>query len=284
MSIDIGAAEQFLLANARLLDRHRAAVLLHGAPVEPVLSTLRGYRNADGGFGHALEPDVRSPFSEPTAALHGLEVLAEIGRLGEAMAADALRWLAGIALPDGGLPFVLATAADYPRGPWMVAGAGGSHLTFAVAALATEAGSQLPWTAQAVQWCWRQLEAPDALTGYWAKYALIFLDGAADPERARVAVERLRGLLGADGSLAVPGGTADERLTALDLAPRPGAVSRRLFTDAQVAAGLDALERAQAEDGGWTFDWLAWSPGQSAEWRGIVTLRALLTLRANGRC
>ena len=31
------------------------------------------------------------------------------------------------------------------------------------------------------------------------------------------------------------------------------------------------------------FDWLAWSPGQAVEWRGIVTLRALATLRAHGR-
>lgn len=48
-----------VLANARLLDRHRLAVLLHGAPVAPVLDALRAYRNPDGGFGHALEPESR---------------------------------------------------------------------------------------------------------------------------------------------------------------------------------------------------------------------------------
>ena len=44
-----------------------------------VLATLRAYRNRDGGFGHALEPDVRAPESEPASTLHGLEVLGEIG-------------------------------------------------------------------------------------------------------------------------------------------------------------------------------------------------------------
>jgi hypothetical protein len=54
-------------------------------------------------------------------------------------------------------------------------------------------------------------------------------------------------------------------------------------TEAQIEADLDALQNGQQDDGGWTFDWLAWSPGQSVEWRGIVTLRALATLRAHGR-
>ena len=31
------------------------------------------------------------------------------------------------------------------------------------------------------------------------------------------------------------------------------------------------------------FDFLGWSAGQSAEWRGIVTLLALKTLSAHGR-
>ena len=46
---------------------------------------------------------------------------------------------------------------------------------------------------------------------------------------------------------------------------------------------LDRLEAGQGEDGGWTFDWLGWSPGQAVEWRGIVTLEALSLLLAHGR-
>src|SRR5437588_499975 len=74
MPVDVDSAERFMLATARLLDRHRLAVVLHGAPVTPVLDALRAYRNPDGGFGHALEPDVRAPESEPAATLHALEV------------------------------------------------------------------------------------------------------------------------------------------------------------------------------------------------------------------
>ena len=83
--------------------------------------------------------------------------------------------------------------------------------------------------------------------------------------------------------MAVSGGTEDERLAPLTLSPRPGALSRALFTEGQIEADLDQLEHGQQSDGGWTFDWLAWSPGQSAEWRGIMTFRALNTLCANQR-
>src|ERR1700731_2646932 len=139
MPVDVDSAERFMLANARLLDRHRLALLLYDAPVAPGLDARRAYRNADGGFGHALEPDVRAPESEPTATLHALEVLAETGALDDPMVAEAAAWVATIADTDGGVPFVLPTAAASPRAPWMVPSDGGSHLTFAIAGALWEA-------------------------------------------------------------------------------------------------------------------------------------------------
>jgi hypothetical protein len=283
MPVDLASAERFVLANARLLDRHRLAVLLHGAPVAPVLDALRAYRNPDGGFGHALEPDVRAPQSEPAATLHGLEVLAGIGALGDPMVADAAAWVATIADRDGGVPFVLPTAAAHPHAPWMVPSDGGSHLTFALAAVLWEAGSGEPWLRRATEWCWAKLERPDELSAYTVKFSLDFLDHVPDAARAGAAIEQLRSRIGADGSIPVPGGTENERLSPLTLSQRPGARSRALFTGDQIEADLDRLQQRQQDDGGWTFDWLAWSPGQSVEWRGAVTLRALATLGAHGR-
>jgi hypothetical protein len=280
---DIAAAERFVHANARLIDRHRLAVLLHGAPAEPVLQALRAYRNPDGGFGHALEPDVRAPGSEPAATLHALEVLAELERLDDPMVADAASWTGGIANADGGLPAVLPTAAAYPHAPWMVSDGEGSALTFAVAARLWEAGSNDPWLRRATEWCWARLEGADELGAYWVKFSLQFLDRVPDQARAMAAVERLRPRLDTDGSLPVQGGTEDERLRPLVLSDRPGRRSRVLFADDRIDAELDALERGQQEDGGWTFDWLAWTPGQSAETRGLVTVQALATLAAHGR-
>jgi hypothetical protein len=281
--VNVSSAERFMFATARLLDRHRLAVLLHGAPVAPVLAALRAYRNPDGGFGHALEPDVRSPESEPTAALHAMEVLSEIGALQDPMVADSAAWVATIADPGGGVPFVLPTAAAHPHAPWMVPSDGGSHLTFAIAAALSRAGSGEPWLTRATAWCWAKLDRPDELSAYTVKFALNFLDAVPDHARATAAVERLRSRIDADGSMPVEGGTEEERLSPLTLSQRPDGRSRALFSTDQIDADLDRLEHQQQDDGGWTFDWLAWSPAQAAEWRGAVTLRALTTLAAHGR-
>jgi hypothetical protein len=283
MAIDVPAAERFVLDTARLLDRHRLAVLLHEAPAEPVLTALRAYRNPDGGFGHALEPDVRDPASQPAALLHALEVLAEVDALDDPMVAGAGQWAARTARPDGALPFVLPSAAAAPHAPWMGPDGGASFLTFAVVALLTRAGWDGAWRADATAWCWSRVEAPAELGAYWVKFALDFLDAVPDDDRARAAVEGLRPAIGPDGTIPVPGGTADERLTPLELSPRPGLRSRALFTPEQVDADLDRLEAEQRPDGGWEFSWLAWSEGQRVEWRGGVTLRALATLAAHGR-
>jgi hypothetical protein len=283
IAVDLDAAERFVLANARLLDRHRLAVLLHGAPVTATLQALRAYRNADGGFGHALEPDVRAPQSEPASTLHALEVLAEVDALTDPMVAEAGAWVGTIADAEGGLPFVLPTAAAYPHAPWMTASHGGSHLTFAIAARLWEARSVDPWLQRATKWCWKKLEDADELGGYWVKFGLDFLDAVPDEQRAVAAIEILRSQLSDDGSLPVVGGTENERITPLAMSPQPDRRSRALFTRDQIDADLDLLARGQHDDGGWTFDWLAWSPGQSVEWRGAVTLRALATLAANDR-
>jgi hypothetical protein len=283
MPVDLDAAKRFAYANARLLDRHRLAVLAHGASVEPVLQALQAYRNEDGGFGHALEPDVRAPDSEPASTLHALEVICEIGAFGDPMVAAAAAWIGAIANDDGGVPFVLPSAAPYPRAPWMEPSPAGSHLTFVLAARLHEAGATDPWLSRGTEWCWAKLESGDELTGYWVKFSLEFLDHVPEGSRAEAAVERLRPHLSPDGSVPVPGGVENERITPLVLSPRPGLRSRVLFPDDLIAAELDELERGQEKDGGWEFEFLHWSPAQSVEWRGIVTVGALATLAAHGR-
>lgn len=290
MSVDLAAAERFLFTNGRVLERHRLAVLLNGGPVDRVLAALRPYRNPDGGFGHALEPDARGAHSEPLSTQAALDVLDEVGALQDPMVADALTWIAAIALPDGGVPFALPAVLDAPHAPWVVPAANGSHLTFAFAGLAHRArwsfGAETEtqtWIDRAVAWSWARLEDPRELAAYDVKFGLEFLDAVPDDQRARAAIDRIAPLIRDDGTLPVPGGTDGEQLTALTLSPRPGTRSRALFTVEAIDRELDRLEAGQQPDGGWTFDWGTWSPAQAVEWRGLVTLSALATLLAHGR-
>jgi hypothetical protein len=283
MAIDLTAATQFLESTARLLERRRAAVLLDDGPVDPVLTALRAYQNPDGGFGHALEPDVRCPGSQPAATLAALDVLADVGAASDPMVRQAADWVAGVANEDGGVPTVLPSAEGHPRAPWMQPNTDSGFLTYALTARLWHLGAEHPWLRLGTDWCWRQVESDEALAGYSVKFALEFLDAVPEPARAAAAVERLRGALRPDGTVGVEGGVEDEQITPLVLSPRPGSPSRAILTDAQLTADLDRLEREQQEDGGWDFDFLHWSPGQSVEWRGLATLGALGTLVLHGR-
>jgi hypothetical protein len=283
MAIDLTAATQFLESTARLLERRRAAVLLDDGPVDPVLTALRAYQNPDGGFGNALEPDVRCPGSQPAATLAALEVLADVGARTDPMVRQAADWVAGIANGDGGVPTVLPSAEGHPRAPWMQPNADSGFLTYALAARLWHLGVEHPWLRLGTDWCWRQIESTEVPGGYSVKFALEFLDAVPEPARAAAAVERLRGALRPDGTVGVDGGVEDEKITPLVLSPRPGSPSRAVLTDAQVSGDLDRLEREQQDDGGWDFDFLHWSPGQSVEWRGLATLGALGTLVLHGR-
>jgi hypothetical protein len=282
MPIDRTAAETFIWSAARLIDRHRYALLFAGGSAQPVIEALRGYRNADGGFGHALEPDLRCPSSQPAATLYALESLHEARALDGELARAARAWTASIAAPDGGIPFVLSGFEDYPHSPWWLPEPG-SFLTFGFAAVLHAGRVQDDlWLDRSTAWCWSAIESAEQPNGYWLKNACAFLDAVPDEDRARAAISSLARRID-PAALAPEGGAEGEGLRPLDLSPYPGSRSRALFTEAQVDAHLDAVEAGQQDDGGWMFDWLAWSPAQTNDWRGNVTIRALTWLRDNGR-
>ncbi len=281
MPVDVAAASQFVWSSARLLDRHRFALLFGDGSADLVVATLRGYCNPDGGFGHAMEPDLRSPESQPSATLYALEALEEAGALDSSLAREAVAWVGSIADEDGGLPFALPGFEAYPHSPWWSTSPG-SFLTFAVAALVHRNGIADPWLDRATTWAWRAIDAAESPSGYWLVHACAFLDAVGDEVRARDALASLAVRI-APELLAAVASTDEETLRPLDFSPRRGSRSRALFSDEAIAAHLDHLEAGQREDGGWMFDWLAWSPEQTTAWRGIVTIRALELLRDHGR-
>src|SRR5215218_3856722 len=78
VNVDLSAAAAFMAGHARVLDRRRFQLLMGDAYPSAVLAALDAYRNPDGGYGWALEADLRSTESQPGAALHAFEVLEEL--------------------------------------------------------------------------------------------------------------------------------------------------------------------------------------------------------------
>jgi hypothetical protein len=107
-----------LLRTARLIDRHRFAVLFGGADRSVVVAALAPYQNPDGEFGYGLEPVLRGPESERVPTWTALLILDEIDRFDHALMGQACDYyLASITISDGGVPFVLPAAHAYPRAP-----------------------------------------------------------------------------------------------------------------------------------------------------------------------
>jgi len=286
---DIAQAAQFVHGHGRLLERRRFEHRFGDAPdADAVLRALDAYRNADGGMGF-LEPDLRTPSSQPSAVLYAFGILEEIRddiSVPPALTTGALDWITTITNDDGGIPFVLPSAADWPHAPWWTPRPDPPSsllMTAGVAAAAHRLGLDHPWLVKAGDYVWAALEHLELGDAYSFRYAVHFLDATPDRERAQAELDRLAERMPDDGVLIVEQGVEGEALSPLDVAPRPDHAGRALFPDALIERTLDELAAGQQPDGGWTFSWAAWNPAVAFEWRGVVTLEALNTLRAYGR-
>jgi hypothetical protein len=283
---DLEGAERFVWLNARLLDRHRYAYLFKGAEAGPVLAALRPYQNPDGGFGNALEPDIRAPVSQPVPVWSALEVLDEIDAYGDPMLERACDYLMTVSTPEGGVPFVLASVRPFPRGPWWETDDNppASLLpTAGLAALLHKHSVQHPWLAVATDFCWRKIESLESTNPYEMHFILSFLEQAPDRARAQQAFARVGPMVLEQGLVALDPAAPGEVHTPLNFAPRPDRLARKLFSDDVIEAHLDALAAAQRPDGGWMFNWQDWNAAATLEWRAWITIDALKTLRAYGR-
>jgi hypothetical protein len=290
----LAAAERFIWCNARLLERRRFEHLFRGGDGDQVVAALRPYQNRDGGFGGALEPDFRGPVSQASTLEQALRVLDEVDRFDTSdVVQQACDWLITVTTGEGGVPMVLASAAEYPRAPWWNPAPEASVLpTGGIAGLLYAHGFDHPWLGPATEFCWRALDAIPARVelGEWlvqlaydVRSGLAFLEHVPDRSRAEEAAARLGPLLVDGGVIALDPAAPGEVAKPLDFASQPSTLARQWFDDATVDAHLDALVADQQEDGGWTVDWEFWIPVVGPEWRGIQTVERLKTLQAYGR-
>ncbi|MEU9534633.1 hypothetical protein [Streptomyces sp. NPDC048213] len=290
-------AEQFIWLTARVLEQRRFAHQFLAAGADPVETALTAYANEDGGYGHALEPDLRGPVSQPLHTAHALSVLDSIGRCGGLRVERICRYLTAVSTREGALPALLPTQRGYPAAPFIpIVDDPPAELlaTGPVVGLLHRNAVWHAWLFRATDFCWSAVDALDVSHPYEIEAAVAFLDGVPDRPRAEEAAERL-GRLVREQRLAVldperraeypvaAGYAPGEQHFPYDYARTPESLARPWFTDAEMERALDHLAAAQEEDGGWPVTWRQWAPGTALEGRPLVTLRALETLRAHGR-
>jgi hypothetical protein len=290
-----GKARAFVEREGRPLDRALLAYHLGEGLPEAVIAALSAYQNADGGFGHGLEPDTTAPASTAIATSVGLRLLSAVGAEGvHPMVRAALNWL--------------EQAFDWESGVWPIIGP------------EVEAAPHAPWWGWsedlADQWNGFRFNPSAELLGYlyrWRDAAAERLLAAAEA-RMRITVAETALIEGAYDlkcairlaetpelpedlrarlsdlvvRSALTHSDTDEHGSALEFATRPSALLARPLAP-RIDAAAEALIDAQEDDGGWPLFW-DWSFVDAAvwekakrDWRGFLTREALETLHAHGR-
>ena len=283
------AADRFLLDQARLLERRLFATCFLGQPAGRVVDALRGYQNDDGGFGHALEPDTRCPASLPVYIETAFQALAAAGTVDHDMVTRACDFLARAAEEagaSGAVPLAFPVIESFPRAAhWTVwTCRPGLNPTAGLAGLLYQLGVDHPWRSAGAAYCWQQLES-GGLPGdaHALKEILVFLEHVPDRDRADQHAAALAADLASIPLFHLDPDAPGYGLSPLDVAPQASSRWRAMFTDAQIGAHLDRMQKDQQADGGWPITWEPPSRAAVSEWRGIVTLGALRTLTSYGR-
>jgi hypothetical protein len=160
-SASLERAADFIWRNARLLERSMFAHAFEGEPADTVAAAVLAYRNADGGFGHAMEPDVRAPDSMPLHCEIALRALCDAKIRYASIANNVCDFLGTIADRDGHVPIVTAKISDYPRAAHWTdpsAGVDSPNPTASLAGLLIYQGLEHRWLSRATEWCWARLE------------------------------------------------------------------------------------------------------------------------------
>ena len=283
------AGDEFLLRQGRLLERRLFAACFLGAPAAAVTAALRGYQNDDGGFGQALEPDLRCPASLPVFTETALAAMAAAGAADPDLTGRACDYLAGVADragAGGAVPPAVTVIEDFPRAAhwtdWTYQPA--LNPTAGLAGLLYRLHCDHPWREAAARWCWQQLESGRVPGDAHAlSEVMIFLEYVPDAERAQRCAEELAGHFAAIPMFQLDPDATGYGLTPLAIAPAADSRWRALFGAGVIGAHLDKLAAAQQDDGGWPISWEPPSEAAALEWRGIVTLQALRTLTSYGR-
>ncbi|MET8409939.1 hypothetical protein ABZV34_17875 [Streptomyces sp. NPDC005195] len=297
----LSRAEHFVWLTARVLEQRRFVYHFlagdDGGGADAVETALAAYRNDDEGYGHALEPDLRGPVSQPLHTAHALRVLDSIGRCGGQRVDRVCRYLTSVSTADGALPAIRPSQRGYPHAPFVpVVDDPPSELlaTGPVVGLLHRNEVWHAWLFRATDFCWQAVDSLEKSHPYEVEAAVAFLDSAPDRPRAEAAADRLGRLVREqrlaaldperlDAFPVASGYAPGEHHFPYDYARTPGSLARAWFTDEEMARSLDFLADEQRKDGGWPVRWRTWAPGTALECRPMVTIEALRTLRAHGR-
>lgn len=277
--------------NARLLDRLRFSYWFEGGSKENVLQALRGYQNEDGGFGHALEPDIRCPQSQPVPTEHALIIIDELQAYDTEMMEGILSYLKSITLPEGGLPLAFRSLMAFPHAPWWITehdhvpnmNPTGHIMGLLMKHPSWDEWLQEEWVQRNLRFVWSALEKPEPQEYHEGVQWVSFLEHAPQSDKSAHAIRKLDAWLSKEGVIERDPHANGYVQKVLDWIAAPDSYASKFVTQAELDQHLEALIGQQSKDGGWPISFPAASPLGEWEWRGSLTVDRLRTLRAFGK-
>lgn len=274
MAISVKQARDFVYGNGTLWERALFDHLFQGGSLTRLHQCLLCYKNADNGWGHALEHDIRTPESHPLALEFLLNMMAHTGIQGVSLLNGTPGWLEANQNPDGSLknpPSVL----DYPHAFWW--DNGGQDVPASIVGNLTRLGVSTPALTEATRrWAARHMTLEQIQANEWLFMAYrphdyyFSTDDFPQVEVYRKAV--IQNIITCAEKMPQEQYYVLFNFVMHPESPAAQAIPRRL-----IDRSLDHLMDSQQEDGGWKDE------HGLPQWRPYVTIQALLALRNYGR-
>ena len=298
-------AQNYIQTQARPLERKRFELDFEEGSVDAVLTQLGKFQNPDGGFGNALEPDMRTPTSSALCTEIGLRILAELDTPAEhPLVSSAVAYLLETFDPETQVWRVVPMDAnEHPHAPWWHDEDGSLARTFddflvipraGVLALLHHYAEFVPatWLTEITQTTITAIQNMDVEKFGSGGDALVYMCRLAEspelPTEIKAWLVPLVQKLADQIVARDPAQWVQYCAPPLKLAPTPQAISAAFLGDC-LPAHLDYLIETQSPAGYWDVNW-SWGDSYSdvwplarQEWRGDITLMNLQTLKAFGR-
>jgi hypothetical protein len=299
-----GRARQFLMAQARSLERALFEHRFEGATVDGVLAELAHFQNEDGGFGQALEPDLRTPSSSALATGIGLRMLRELRCPADhPMIRKAVAYLIATYDDEAQVWRVVPSDTDsFPHAPWWHDEDGSLVQLFdgfRIIPRALIVGSlhhfsalvPTNWLDGVTEKTVRYIEMVEVLGeggGSDLEYVISLAETKSFPQyyAARLKTRIKKAIPAA--VVRDPTKWGSYCVTPLRIVPSPKSLGADLIQD-ELQMHLDYQIAHQTPEGTWDPTWSwgnsypeVWEQAK-LEWRGHLTLEAVTQLRAFGR-
>jgi hypothetical protein len=299
--VNFAKARESVMTQARPLEQALYRLRFESGSTEAVLGALQDYQNSDGGFGKALEPDLRAPESSVLATVRGLQILAAIDTPADhPLVCRAMAYLNACFEESKAVWRIIPpTAGAHPHAPWWSQET--LEKTFGefrinpraevLAYLYSFDSSSFPPQRRLtiVQALMQDLEsATDPALAGGVEGVARLCESRGLPAEYREALHKKLARLIPEAVEQDPTKWMQYCLKPLWLVRAPDSPFAGLLKDS-LERNLDFEIESQSSDGSWMPNW-SWFgtfpetwPTAEKEWRGILTVQTLETLQAFGR-